>query len=173
MIILSLLGSGNKFSDERCHAGNQSFQFISVRKIKMSAEEVKILKKENAKLNSQILELQNKIEEQAKKIRDLDHIKQKCTEEQKRLKAETCDENCVLSVMVWFCATKESVPHICGRQLEKIIVVTVLTRDDIKIDKKYLVKCSGLIEVLKECELITLDKQYNYPPKSEKNARKK
>ena len=147
----------------------------------MSAEEVEVLKKENDELKNKILQLENKndlmqskIEEQAKEIRDLDHIKQKCGEEQKRLKAETCDENCVLCVMVWFCAKKESLPHICGRQLEKIIVVTALTREDIKIEnRKDLVKCSNLIEVLQKCNLVILENVYNYPSKSVKNARKK
>ena len=54
--------------------------------------------------------------------------------------------------------------------MEKIILVTVLTRKDIEIDKEDLLECRGLMNVLQKCEIVIQVCEYNYSESKEKAA---
>ena len=141
-----------------------------------ATDELERFKKENKKLTDENLELKKQIEEHKNEIKEL---KQKRKEEKiflfdrnQELRARICHQDCVLCAMVWFCAEVLEKVHICGRQLEKIILVTVLTRKDIEIDKEDLLECKGLMNVLQKCEIVIPVSEYKYSESKEKAANK-
>ena len=139
-----------------------------------ATDEVEWFKKENKKLAHENLELKKQIEEHKNEIKEL----KKNNREEKiflfdrnqQLRNRICHQDCVLCAMVWFCAEVLEKTHICGRQLEKIILVTVLTRKDIEIDKEDLLECRGLMNVLQKCEIVMQVSEYKYSEFEEKAA---
>jgi hypothetical protein len=134
----------------------------------MQANNMDELRKENKKLTDEIMELKKRIQKKENKIEELIQRNKEekifLFQELRSKSARNCHRDCVLCTMVWFCSEILNLLHICGRQLEKIILVTVLTRKDIKIDnKKELLKCEGLMTILQQCEIVVLASKYEYP----------
>ena len=128
--------------------------------ITISADEVKILRNDISNLGDKISNIQSKINQLLGT--KVDRI---------------CDHDCVLCAMVWFCAKKWKLKDVCGRQLEKIILVYALTKEKINIDNEKkineIIECSGLMKVLAACQIVALaNPQYEFPPKSKERARK-
>ena len=127
--------------------------------ITISANEVKILKNDITNLGAKISSIESKINKLL------------------GTKVGGCDHDCVLCAMVWFCAKEWELKDVCGRHLEKIILVYALTK---KIEINYytqteineIIECSGLMKVLAACQIVArADPQYEFPPKSEERAR--
>ena len=127
--------------------------------ITISAHEVKILKNDITNLGDKISSIERKINQLLGTRVD-----------------RICDHDCALCAMVWFCVKKWKLKDVCGRQLEKIILVYALTKGKIDIDNdkeiNEIIECSGLIKVLAACQILVLaDPQYEFPPKSKERAR--
>ena len=82
----------------------------------------------------------------------------------------TCDHDCVLCAMIWFCVEKKGMGNeeVCGRYLEKVILAYALKIENIDIKKypcylKHTIQCDGLVNLLTVCEITNLYVLYEYP----------
>ena len=87
--------------------------------------------------------------------------------------ARICNQDCEQCAMVWFCVKELNTPHICGRQLERIIFAHALKSGCIDIDSNTdLLECSALMKVLAKCKIVIPASEYKYPLESEARKEK-